>query len=309
MRKITAALDEVGRRAVHRRERRADDAARRRRSRLASLGRPARRLERSEGGRSRELVACGRRELEGASRRPSGVPDQVTGLLYVDVGRLLGLAKTFTSDSSASDKEALDNLAHVGRVRRLRHDRRRHRDRRPVHRDHEVASAGPDEARQARRAGNDPDAAREAQERAHVRAIDGAEVAVRVREDRPVGLQTRLRDRRVDAVRPVLEVGERLRRIAPCERVALGGRAEEATARVPANASACWLGRRSRARGRRARRSARAGRCAPACAARARRRRRARSRSLHRPCGRPGSGRPRTRSRRSGRDRDLPRRP
>ena len=50
---------------------------------------------------------------------------------------------------------------------------------------------------------------------------------MRVREDRPVGLQTCLRDRRVDAVRPVLEVGERLRRIAPGERVALGGRAEE----------------------------------------------------------------------------------
>jgi hypothetical protein len=32
------------------------------------------------------------------------------------VGRLLGLAKSFTSDSSASDKEALENAAHVGRV-------------------------------------------------------------------------------------------------------------------------------------------------------------------------------------------------
>ncbi len=51
-----------------------------------------------------------------AFEKAVGVPDQVTGLLYLDVGRLLGLAKTFTSDSSASDKEALDNLAHVGRV-------------------------------------------------------------------------------------------------------------------------------------------------------------------------------------------------
>jgi hypothetical protein len=45
-----------------------------------------------------------------------GVPDSVTGILYVNVGRLLGLAKTFTSGSSASDQEALDNAAHVGRV-------------------------------------------------------------------------------------------------------------------------------------------------------------------------------------------------
>jgi hypothetical protein len=45
-----------------------------------------------------------------------GVPDSVTGILYVNVGRLLGLAKSFTSDSSASDKEALENAAHVGRV-------------------------------------------------------------------------------------------------------------------------------------------------------------------------------------------------
>ena len=49
-----------------------------------------------------------------AFQKAVGVPDQVTGLLYVDVGRLLGLAKTFTSDSSASDKEALDNLATSG---------------------------------------------------------------------------------------------------------------------------------------------------------------------------------------------------
>jgi Protein of unknown function (DUF3352) len=51
-----------------------------------------------------------------AFEKTVGVPDQVTGLLYFDVGRLLGLARTFTSDASASDKEALDNLAHVGRV-------------------------------------------------------------------------------------------------------------------------------------------------------------------------------------------------
>jgi hypothetical protein len=45
-----------------------------------------------------------------------GVPASVTGILYVNVGRLLGLAQSFTSSSSASDKEALDNAAHVGRV-------------------------------------------------------------------------------------------------------------------------------------------------------------------------------------------------
>ncbi|MEO9175208.1 MAG: DUF3352 domain-containing protein, partial [Gaiellales bacterium] len=45
-----------------------------------------------------------------------GVPDQVTGLLYVDVGRVLGLAKTFMGSASASDQEALDNAGHVGRV-------------------------------------------------------------------------------------------------------------------------------------------------------------------------------------------------
>jgi Protein of unknown function (DUF3352) len=45
-----------------------------------------------------------------------GVPDSVTGILYVNVGRLLGLASSFTSSSSASDKEALDNASHVGRV-------------------------------------------------------------------------------------------------------------------------------------------------------------------------------------------------
>jgi hypothetical protein len=45
-----------------------------------------------------------------------GVPDTVTAILYVNVGRLLGLASSFTSDSSASDKEALDNAKHVGRV-------------------------------------------------------------------------------------------------------------------------------------------------------------------------------------------------
>ena len=46
-----------------------------------------------------------------------GVPDSVTGILYVNVGRLLGLAKSFTSgSSSASDQEALDNASHVGRV-------------------------------------------------------------------------------------------------------------------------------------------------------------------------------------------------
>jgi hypothetical protein len=44
-----------------------------------------------------------------------GVPDSVTGLLYVNVGRLLGLAKTFASSSSTS-AEALDNASHVGRV-------------------------------------------------------------------------------------------------------------------------------------------------------------------------------------------------
>ncbi|MDX6569473.1 MAG: hypothetical protein QOH15_2051 [Gaiellales bacterium] len=45
-----------------------------------------------------------------------GVPTSVTGILYVNVGRLLGLAKTFTSNASASNQEALDNAAHVGRV-------------------------------------------------------------------------------------------------------------------------------------------------------------------------------------------------
>ena len=45
-----------------------------------------------------------------------GVPDSVTAILYVNVGRLLGLAKSFTSGSSASDQEALDNASHVGRV-------------------------------------------------------------------------------------------------------------------------------------------------------------------------------------------------
>jgi hypothetical protein len=45
-----------------------------------------------------------------------GVPDSVTALLYVNVGRLLGLASSFTSDSSASNKEALENASHVGRV-------------------------------------------------------------------------------------------------------------------------------------------------------------------------------------------------
>jgi hypothetical protein len=51
-----------------------------------------------------------------AFEKTVGVPDKVTALLYVDVGRLLGLAKTFTGSSSASDQEALDNLGHVGRV-------------------------------------------------------------------------------------------------------------------------------------------------------------------------------------------------
>jgi hypothetical protein len=45
-----------------------------------------------------------------------GVPDSVTGILYVNVGRLLGLASSFSSSSSASDKEALANAGHVGRV-------------------------------------------------------------------------------------------------------------------------------------------------------------------------------------------------
>jgi hypothetical protein len=45
-----------------------------------------------------------------------GVPDQVTGLFYLDAGRILGLAKTFMGSASASDQEAIDNLSHVGRV-------------------------------------------------------------------------------------------------------------------------------------------------------------------------------------------------
>jgi hypothetical protein len=45
-----------------------------------------------------------------------GVPDKVNGLFYLDVGRLLGLAKGFMGNASASDQEAIDNLAHVGRV-------------------------------------------------------------------------------------------------------------------------------------------------------------------------------------------------
>jgi hypothetical protein len=45
-----------------------------------------------------------------------GVPTSVTGILYVNVGRLLGLAKSFTSNSSASSQEALDNASHIGRV-------------------------------------------------------------------------------------------------------------------------------------------------------------------------------------------------
>jgi hypothetical protein len=51
-------------------------------------------------------------------KKAIGVPDSVTGILYVNVGRLLGLAKSFTSSSStgASEQEALDNAAHVGRV-------------------------------------------------------------------------------------------------------------------------------------------------------------------------------------------------
>jgi hypothetical protein len=44
-----------------------------------------------------------------------GVPGSVTGLLYVNVRQLLGLAKTFASSSSTS-AETLDNASHVGRV-------------------------------------------------------------------------------------------------------------------------------------------------------------------------------------------------
>lgn len=51
-----------------------------------------------------------------AFQKAIGVPDSVTAILYVNVGRLLGLAQSFTSSSSASDKEALDNAAHIGRV-------------------------------------------------------------------------------------------------------------------------------------------------------------------------------------------------
>jgi hypothetical protein len=51
-----------------------------------------------------------------AFEKTVGVPDKVTALMYLDVGRLLGLAKTFTGSASASDKEALDNLSHVGRI-------------------------------------------------------------------------------------------------------------------------------------------------------------------------------------------------
>jgi hypothetical protein len=45
-----------------------------------------------------------------------GVPSSVTGILYVNVGRLLGLASSFTSNAGPSEKEALDNASHVGRV-------------------------------------------------------------------------------------------------------------------------------------------------------------------------------------------------
>ena len=45
-----------------------------------------------------------------------GVPSSVTGILYVNVGRLLGLAAPFTSNAGPSAKEALDNASHVGRV-------------------------------------------------------------------------------------------------------------------------------------------------------------------------------------------------
>jgi Protein of unknown function (DUF3352) len=51
-----------------------------------------------------------------AFEKTVGVPDQVTGLFYLDVGRVLGLAKTFMGSASASDQQAIDNAAHVGRV-------------------------------------------------------------------------------------------------------------------------------------------------------------------------------------------------
>jgi hypothetical protein len=51
-----------------------------------------------------------------AFEKAVGIPDQVSGLFYLDVGRVLGLARSFASSSSASDKQALDNAAHVGRV-------------------------------------------------------------------------------------------------------------------------------------------------------------------------------------------------
>ena len=51
-----------------------------------------------------------------AFEKTVGVPDKVTGIFYLDVGRLLGLAKGFMGDASASDKEAIDNLGHVGRI-------------------------------------------------------------------------------------------------------------------------------------------------------------------------------------------------
>ncbi|HEY1478991.1 MAG TPA: DUF3352 domain-containing protein [Gaiellales bacterium] len=51
-----------------------------------------------------------------AFEKAVGVPDQVTALFYLDVGRVLGLAKTFMGSASASDQQAIDNASHVGRV-------------------------------------------------------------------------------------------------------------------------------------------------------------------------------------------------
>ena len=139
LRKVTAALAEAGRRDVPERERRTDHAGLGPAGRLAPRGRPAGGLERPEGRRSGELVARGRRELEGL---PEG--DRRARQRHRDPVR----QRRAAARPGAVLHELVLGLRQGGarqrRPRRARrglgHEGRRHDQRRPVRRDHEVAS-------------------------------------------------------------------------------------------------------------------------------------------------------------------------
>ena len=128
---------QAGCRAVHRRQRRADDAGLRSAGRLAPLGRSAGHLERSEGRRRRELVARRRLELDGlpeGDRRPRQRHRPALRQRRTAARPRDDLHELLVGIRQGGARQRVPRRPRRG----LGFEERRHADRRPVRRDHEV---------------------------------------------------------------------------------------------------------------------------------------------------------------------------